>query len=130
MRNKWLWGLMTLFSLLTVLLISRYLTLDPDLFFPEQRAVYMVHLTALIIHAIATIHEHRHWMVRNFALTLAGVMLRLQSPMLGMALEFETAYKIVAWSSWSPNLLVAEWLLKPPRPVVGRITAQTDTAYL
>lgn len=192
MRNKILWGLMTFLSLLTVLLVSRYLTLDPDLFFPEQRAIYLAHLTGLIIHVVGSmvalalgpflflpglrnkrpalhrwlgriyltgnlfggvaglymstyaytgeiarngfatlgllwlatglmayvrirdgnVAEHRRWMIRNFALLLAGVMLRLQSPLLSMVFSFETAYQIVAWSCWLPNLFVAEWLVR------------------
>lgn len=192
MRNKLLWGLMTLLSLLTVLLVSRYLTLDPEVFFPEQRAVYLAHLTGLIVHVIGSmvalalgpflflpsarnqwpalhrwlgrvyllgnlfggvagltmstyaytgeiarngfamlgllwlatglmayvrirdgnVAEHRRWMMRNFALLLAGVMLRLQLPLLSMVFSFETAYQIVAWSSWLPNLFVAEWLVR------------------
>jgi len=37
------------------------------------------------------------WMMRNFALTLAGVMLRVESPLLsGLGLDFAVAYQIVA----------------------------------
>jgi hypothetical protein len=66
--------------------------------------------------------DHRRWMMRNFALLLAGVMLRVQTPLLSMAVGFEIAYQIVAWSSWLPNLLVAEWLLRQ-RPTTVTYTA-------
>ncbi|MFN8493072.1 MAG: DUF2306 domain-containing protein [Caldilineaceae bacterium] len=198
-RNKAGWGLMTLLSLATVLLVSRYLTLNPDVFFSEQRAVYLAHLTSLMLHVIGSmtalalgpflflnslrnkwpvlhrwlgrvyllgnlvggigglllsphayagfitrsgfatlallwlatglmalirirngdVAAHRRWMVRNFALTLGGVMLRLQAPLLSSVLDFAVAYKIVAWTAWAPNLLVAEWLLRTRRSVVG-----------
>ncbi|MBK9715739.1 MAG: DUF2306 domain-containing protein [Kouleothrix sp.] len=53
---------------------------------------------------------HRRWMVRNVALTLAAVTLRLWLPLLlaGAQLPFDTAYPVVAWLCWVPNLLVAE----------------------
>ncbi|MCX6048436.1 MAG: DUF2306 domain-containing protein [Chloroflexi bacterium] len=205
MRNKLLWGLMTLLCLCILLIVSRYLTLDPAVFFPEQRAVYLAHLTALIIHVIGSmlalalgpflflnglrikwpavhrwlgrlyllgnllggvagiymatyaytggttsvafallgilwlatglmafvriragnVHEHRRWMVRNFALTLAGVMLRLQTLFLAMAFGFEVGYMIVAWSCWVPNLLVAEWFLRQQRSPVAHTLVKT-----
>ena len=55
---------------------------------------------------------HRRWMMRNFALTLAAVGLRLYLPasMLG-GLPLEVAYPAVAWLCWVPNLVAAEWLL-------------------
>ena len=192
MRNKILWSLMTLLSLLIVLVVSRYLTLDPDVFFPEQRAIYLAHLTGLMVHVIGSmvalalgpflflsalrkkwpalhrwlgrvyllgnlfggvaglymstyayagdiarygfatlgllwlaaglmayvrirdgnVAEHRRWMIRNFALLLAGVMLRLQLPLLSQIMNFEAAYQIVAWSCWLPNLFVAEWMVR------------------
>lgn len=53
--------------------------------------------------------SHRRWMVRNFALTLAAVTLRLWLPGLIISgLEFETAYRAVAWLCWVPNVLLAE----------------------
>lgn len=70
------------------------------------------------------VDEHRRWMVRNFALTLAGVLLRLQLPLLMTGLDFAVAYKIVAWSSWAPNLFIAEWLLRRQRPAVVRSVAK------
>lgn len=58
--------------------------------------------------------DHRTWMVRSFALTFAAVTLRLGMPLLG-AVGFAPAewYAIVAWASWTINLIVAEWFVLP-----------------
>ncbi len=55
---------------------------------------------------------HRIWMVRSFALTFAGVTLRLHLGIFqAFGLTFSEAYAIAAWSSWIPNLLIADiWL--------------------
>ncbi len=59
---------------------------------------------------------HREWMIRNYALTYAGVMLRLWQVVGMMAgLEFGVSYAIVAWLSWIPNLIVAEWIIQGTR---------------
>jgi uncharacterized membrane protein len=57
------------------------------------------------------VEAHRAWMVRNFALTLAAVSLRVYLPLSMMAgIEFGTAYAFIAWLCWVPNLLLAELL--------------------
>lgn len=63
---------------------------------------------------------HRQWMIRCYALTLAAVTLRIQIPLFqeAMGLSFEQAYAIVAWFSWIPNLIVAEWFFNQA-PVRG-----------
>ena len=68
------------------------------------------------------IDAHREWMIRNFALTLAAVMLRTWLPLMIFALHwsFHVSYIIVSWLCWIPNLLVAEWIIareKHPTPV-------------
>lgn len=198
------WGLMTLSSLLIVLVVSRYLTLDPDVFFPEQRATYLAHLTILFTHVAGAmvalaigpfmflgrlrarwpaihrwlgrvyllgvlaggvaglalapyaytgvttsagfallgllwlgtgamafvrirqgdVQAHRRWMLRNFALTLAGVSLRLQMLPLASAFGFELGYMIVAWSCWVPNILLAEWMLRRRRSAPSTVGVQ------
>lgn len=56
------------------------------------------------------IGEHRKWMVRNFSLTFAAVMLRLYLPASMVAgVEFAVAYPIIAWLCWVPNVVFAEW---------------------
>lgn len=54
---------------------------------------------------------HRRWMVRNFALTFAAVMLRLWLPAsLALGMPAAVGYPIIAWLCWLPNLVVAELL--------------------
>jgi len=59
------------------------------------------------------IELHRQWMIRNFALTLAAVTLRIELPFMLAALRwpFSRAYIIVAWLCWVPNAMVAEWMI-------------------
>jgi len=65
--------------------------------------------------------EHRRWMIRSFSLILAGVMLRVWSPLydglsaLGLVdFSFEIAYAGIAWLCWVPNLLIALWITRRP----------------
>jgi len=54
--------------------------------------------------------DHRRWMVRNYSLTFAAVTLRtLLGPTIAFGVPFDTAYSAIAWLSWVPNLIVAEW---------------------
>ena len=56
------------------------------------------------------IAEHRKWMLRNFALTFAAVMLRIYLPVSILAgIEFSLAYSIIAWLCWVPNIIFVEW---------------------
>lgn len=57
---------------------------------------------------------HQAWMWRNFSMTWGAVTLRLYMGIAqqGLSLTFEQAYPVVAWLSFAPNLLVAEWLLR------------------
>jgi uncharacterized membrane protein len=53
--------------------------------------------------------SHRRWMVRNFALTFAAVMLRLYVPLSAvLGIPLESAYPAIAWLCWVPNLAVAK----------------------
>ncbi len=68
---------------------------------------------------------HRRWMVRTFALTYAGVMLRLWMmalPVIATALtdvDFQVAwdriYLVITFACWVPNLVVAELYLRADR---------------
>jgi uncharacterized membrane protein len=191
------WSVMTFLAALVFLVAGRYLTLNPDTYFSEQKAVYMLHTTALLMHIVGAmlavilgpfqflprsrsrrflnvhrwlgriylisvlvgglgglymarlsygglpthlgfaalgllwlfsgwkayrhirrreIEPHREWMMRNYALTFAGVMLRLWMPILvSLGVEFLVAYIVVAWLCWIPNLLVAEWMIRRRR---------------
>ena len=55
---------------------------------------------------------HRRWMLRTFALTYAAVTLRLWLvvliPLLG---DFHSAYLLVPFLAWVPNLLVVALVL-------------------
>jgi uncharacterized membrane protein len=65
------------------------------------------------------VERHRAYMVRNYALTLAAVALRVYLPLSMMAgADFGAAYAAIAWLCWIPNLLVAEvfWNRRRNRP--------------
>ncbi|MGD0135897.1 MAG: DUF2306 domain-containing protein, partial [Bryobacteraceae bacterium] len=63
---------------------------------------------------LGNIAAHRQWMIRNFALTLAAVTLRIYMPVMLAVLHwpFPRTYITVSWLSWVPNLLVAEWMIR------------------
>ena len=70
-------------------------------------------LRAILRRDVAT---HRRWMLRTFALTYAAVTLRLWLlvliPLLG---DFASAYAVVPFLCWVPNLVVVELLLRRSR---------------
>lgn len=71
------------------------------------------------------IDAHQYWMIRSYALCWAAVTLRLWIPFFQLAtdLEFITAYRIIAWLCWVPNLVVAEIIvanLKRNNRIVSR----------
>jgi uncharacterized membrane protein len=57
------------------------------------------------------VERHRRWMTRSYALIFGAVTLRLQLPLLAASFGFLDGYRIVAWSSWVPNVIAAEALL-------------------
>jgi len=65
--------------------------------------------------------EHRRWMIRSWALTLAAVTLRLYLPTVQVLdLPFLPWYRAISFLCWVPNLLVAEvWLRTDARRVSG-----------
>jgi len=57
--------------------------------------------------------EHRRWMIRSWALTLAAVTLRLYLPAVQILdLPFLPWYRAISFLAWVPNLLIAEALLR------------------
>ncbi|MHA1565401.1 MAG: DUF2306 domain-containing protein [Alphaproteobacteria bacterium] len=71
------------------------------------------------------ISEHRQWMTRSYSLTFAAVTLRLALPfffILG-GMEYAEASSYVAWISWVPNLLIAEWYLRHRACVGAKMAA-------
>src|SRR5215213_12030589 len=76
------------------------------------------------------IEQHREWMIRNYALTLAGLMLRVWVPLsIPMGIDFTTAYMFIGWLCWVPNLFVAEWIIRRSRPARRRavVLARRET---
>lgn len=49
------WGILMFLAVIIALLSSRYLTLDPETFFPEQREVYEANLIILVTHVAGAI---------------------------------------------------------------------------
>jgi uncharacterized membrane protein len=195
------WVIMTLACVSITIIASRYLTFDPEVYFPAQREPYLQHEFALGVHVLSgmlalligplqfvrrlrhrfvRVHrfmgatyvasatalgvsglilaptaytglvasagftvldlamlfttwtavrmilagrygEHRRWMIRSFSLIMAGVMLRVWTPIYGalaaagiVDFSFETAYAAIAWLCWVPNLLLAIWFTRHP----------------
>ena len=202
------WVIMTLLCVVVCLVVARYLTFDPEVYFPQQLenyrrvefalgvhvlcgmlalligplqfvrrlrrrfvrvhracgAVYLASATGLGVSGLilaptaytgvgasaafallglATLFttwtalrmvlagryaDHRRWMIRSFSLIMAGVMLRVWMPLYGVAaglglvgFSYETAYAVVAWLCWVPNLLLAIWFT---RTSVEPVTAE------
>lgn len=65
------------------------------------------------------IAEHRRWMIRSAALTLAAVTLRVYLPIGIPLLGFDAAYVIISWACWVPNLIMAELILR--RRIVSQL---------
>ncbi|MCK8504060.1 DUF2306 domain-containing protein [Myxococcus fulvus] len=69
------------------------------------------------------VEEHRLMMTYSFAACFAAVTLRLWMPVLVHALgDFVTAYRIVAWLCWVPNLGVA-YLMSRRQPATRELVA-------
>lgn len=60
------------------------------------------------------ITAHRQWMLRSYSLIFGAVTLRIWLPLLILVFhgDFISPYRIVAWLSWVPNLLVAELMIR------------------
>lgn len=56
--------------------------------------------------------EHRRWMIRSWALTLAAVTLRIYLPLVMILdMPFLPWYRAISFLAWVPNLIAAElWL--------------------
>jgi uncharacterized membrane protein YozB (DUF420 family) len=57
---------------------------------------------------------HERWMWRSFALTLAAITLRVYIFFSSYYFDLSnpTAYAIIAWASWVPNLLAVEYFTR------------------
>ncbi|MBC7488247.1 MAG: DUF2306 domain-containing protein [Cytophagaceae bacterium] len=60
------------------------------------------------------IEQHINFMIRSYALTLSAISLRLYVVFLPhiFHLHSHEMYTLVAWLSWVPNLLIAEWIIR------------------
>ncbi len=68
------------------------------------------------------IDQHREWVVRSFALTLAAFTLRLIWTVHAVleanevvSTPFVSIYQATAWLCWVPNLIAAEWYINASR---------------
>lgn len=53
--------------------------------------------------------RHRAWMIRSYALTFAAVTLRIYLPASQLiGIDFDLAYRCIAWLAWVPNVVIAE----------------------
>lgn len=78
--------------------------------------------TALAVSAVkkGNIEEHGRWMWRSYALTFAAVTLRLYVFLFTSSYDMSApeAYGIIAWLSWTVNLVVVEIYLRlKPTPL-------------
>jgi hypothetical protein len=57
--------------------------------------------------------EHEKWMIRSYSLTLSAISLRLMALIFPkiIHLDANTEYAVLAWLSWTINLLIAECLI-------------------
>lgn len=57
--------------------------------------------------------SHRHWMIRSYALTLSAITLRLLALILPRFFHIEAffEYTLIAWLSWTVNLVIAEAII-------------------
>jgi uncharacterized membrane protein len=68
-------------------------------------------LAAYLVIRKKQILRHQKLMIYSYALCFAAVTLRLYLPLLTFLFDdFHTAYRIVAWLCWIPNLSAAWWL--------------------
>jgi|JI6StandDraft_1071083.scaffolds.fasta_scaffold134370_2 uncharacterized membrane protein len=78
-------------------------------------ALLWIGLTLLALRAAITkrFAAHRRLMILSFALTFAGVTLRLYLPLALIDLKsFSQVYAWIAWACWVPNLAVGLWIAR------------------
>ncbi len=66
------------------------------------------------------IELHEKFMIFSYAACFAAVTLRIWLPILTSVMdEFISAYRIVAWLCWVPNIIIAYYLTKNKKPVAN-----------
>jgi len=83
---------------------------------------------ALRFAMIRQFDAHRRWILRSFALSCAAISLRLLLLSLSFVFSFETSYALVAWLSWSINLVIVETYLyynstRAKAPTIGNLAS-------
>lgn len=79
------------------------------------------------------VDAHQRWMIRNYALTLTAVTLRLWLLIFVILFgeeRFEWSYTIISWLSWVPNLLIAELLIKKRLLPSGPVQSSRGTSAI
>lgn len=72
------------------------------------------------------IELHEKFMIFSYAACFAAVTLRVWLPLLTIAMgEFNSAYRIVAWLCWVPNIIVAYLIVSNKRTQSKRSVANT-----
>jgi len=77
--------------------------------------------------------EHKCWMIRSFALTLAALSLRVELLFLVLlpGVSFSEAYLTVPWTCFFLNLVIAEWfVIDRPNPGKGPVSVEALQATL
>lgn len=70
------------------------------------------------------IELHKKFMIFSYAACFAAVTLRVWLPLLSIAMgEFNSAYRIVAWLCWVPNIIVAYLIVRNKRIQTKRLVA-------
>lgn len=70
--------------------------------------------------------KHGRWMIRNYALSCAAIMLRLYTALAAVLLDLpdtNDTFFVIAWICWIPNLLFAEFLINRSNPVSRTLPA-------
>lgn len=76
---------------------------------------FFITLRALLLAKQRLFEKHANWMLRSYALTLSAIALRTYAwlfDVLNIHMAPRNVYILIAWLSWVPNLLLAEWLIK------------------
>jgi uncharacterized membrane protein len=60
--------------------------------------------------------EHREWMLRSYAIIATAITLRIMLPASAwLGFDFLPAYQVIAWLSWSTNLVLVEHHIRRTR---------------
>lgn len=87
---------------------------------PSKTSFVLLSVCWIIFTAIAFIkaiqlkfESHQNWMIRSYALTLSAISLRLYAFVIPHFFHFSAhdEYTLIAWLSWTINLLIAEWII-------------------